>query len=83
MVVLIYPLYYVMPLPFSVFFLGFYILPMAFIFLIIHGIAWMVEGRHIDKEEMHHTDRAQLYCRHCGHLVDADSEYCKYCGKKL
>ena len=25
----------------------------------------------------------QMYCKHCGKLIDADSDYCKYCGKKL
>ena len=28
------------------------------------------------------TDK-QMYCRHCGKLIDADSNYCRYCGKKL
>ena len=25
----------------------------------------------------------QMYCKHCGKLVDSDSEFCKYCGKNL
>ena len=24
-----------------------------------------------------------IYCKHCGKLVDKDSKYCKYCGQEL
>lgn len=24
-----------------------------------------------------------IYCKHCGKLVDSDSKYCKFCGKEL
>lgn len=28
------------------------------------------------------TDRATIYCKHCGAIIDADSKFCKLCGKE-
>ena len=25
----------------------------------------------------------EIYCKHCGNAVDADSKFCKHCGKRL
>lgn len=34
---------------------------------------------------LNHNEKSdnQMYCKHCGKLVDTDSEFCKHCGKKL
>ena len=28
------------------------------------------------------TQEESIYCKYCGHPIDADSLFCKYCGKK-
>lgn len=25
----------------------------------------------------------EIYCKHCGNAIDADSKFCKHCGKRL
>ncbi len=84
MIFLIYPLFFVVSIPFIgiVFFL-FYIIPVLFILGIIRLILWVMEGKKIDAQSTYQNDKARLYCRHCGKLIDADSDYCRYCGKKL
>ena len=43
---------------------------------------WLITGFRSDSKKKGKA-KAQLYCRHCGRLIDADAGYCKYCGKKL
>lgn len=84
MILLIYPFFVILPLPFmGVLFLVFYILPVLLILGIIWIVSWLREGKKIDAKPQYQNDRARLYCRHCGKLIDADSDYCRYCGKKL
>lgn len=88
LILLLYPLFFVLPLPYigDLIFI-FYILPVAFIFLIIYGIAWIRGGKtsnpKILKESVPEQQNGKVFCRHCGKLIDADSEYCCYCGKKV
>lgn len=84
MIFLIYPFFFVVPLPvIGMFFLGFYILPVLLILGIIWTVLWIREGKKMDGKPQVQNDKARLYCRHCGKLIDADSDYCRYCGKKL
>lgn len=84
MIILIYPFFLIVPLPVvGLFFLAFYILPVLTILAIIWIVLWIREGKKMDAKPQYQNDRARLYCRHCGKLIDADSEYCRYCGKKL
>lgn len=88
LILLLYPLFFVLPLPYiGDFILIFYILPVAFIFLIIYGIIWVIGGKtsnsKISKESVPEQQNSKVFCRHCGKLIDADSEYCCYCGKKV
>lgn len=84
MIFLIYPFFLIVPLPIvGLFFFAFYILPVLLILGIIWIVLWIKEGKKMDAKPQVQNDRARLYCRHCGKLIDADSDYCKYCGKKL
>ena len=84
MIFLICPFFFIVPLPVvGMFFLAFYILPVLLILGIIWIVSWLREGKKIDAKPQYQNDRARLYCRHCGKLIDADSDYCRYCGKKL
>lgn len=84
MIFLIYPFFLIVPLPVvGMFFLAFYILPVLLILGIIWIVLWIREGKKMDAKPQVQNDRARLYCRHCGKLIDADSDYCRYCGKKL
>lgn len=84
MIFLIYPFFFVVPLPvIGIFFLVFYILPVLLILGIIWIVSWIREGKKMDLKPQVKNDRARLYCRHCGKLIDADSDYCRYCGKRL
>lgn len=84
MIFLIYPFFFIVPLPVvGMFFLAFYILSVLLILGIIWIVLWLREGKKIDAKPQVQNDRARLYCRHCGKLIDADSDYCRYCGKKL
>lgn len=84
MIFLIYPLFYLIPIPFAgLFVFLFYILPVLLILGIIWIIMWIKEGKRMDVKPQVQNDRARLYCRHCGKLIDADSDFCRYCGKKL
>ena len=84
MIFLIYPFFFVVPLPvIGIFFLGFYILPVLLILGIIWTVLWIREGKKMDGKPQVQNDKARLYCRHCGKLIDADSDYCRYCGKRL
>ncbi len=84
MIFLIIPLFFVVPFPYFGFFsFVFYILPVLLILAIIWVISYVREGKKIDSMNNIHYDRARIYCRHCGKLIDADSDYCRYCGKKL
>ena len=84
MLFLIYPFFFIVPLPVvGMFFLAFYILPVLLILGIIWIVLWIREGKRMDATPTVQNDKARLYCRHCGKLVDADSEFCRYCGKKL
>lgn len=83
---LIYPLFFVFPLPIigDMFFV-FYILPVALIFLIVYGVTWIKGAK---REEMTtnvdaSSNSDKIFCGHCGKQIDSDSEYCIYCGKKL
>ena len=84
MIFLIYPFFFIVPLPVvGMFFFTFYILPVLLILGIIWIVLWIREGEKNDAKPLVQNDRARLYCRHCGKLIDADSDYCRYCGKKL
>lgn len=84
MIFLIYPLFYIIPIPFAgLFVFLFYILPVLLILGIIWIIIWIKEGKRMDTKPQTQNERARLYCRHCGKLIDADSDYCRYCGKRL
>lgn len=84
MTFLAYPFFFVMPIPFvRIFFFIFYFIPASLITGIVLGIMWIREGKEMDAKSQEQYDKAQLYCRHCGELIDADSDYCRYCGKKL
>ena len=81
---LIYPFFFIVPLPLvGNLFFAFYVLPVLLILGIIRVVMWIKEGKRIDTKPKIHNDRARLYCRHCGKLIDADSDFCRYCGKKL
>lgn len=88
MVFLIYPFFFVVPVPFvGMVFFAYYILPVFLILCVIRNflciVSWVRDGEKIDAIPQVRNDRARLYCRHCGKLIDADSDYCRYCGKKL
>ena len=84
MIFLIYPFFFILPVPVvDMFFLAFYILPVLLILGIIWIVLWTIEGKKMDAILKVQNDKAQLYCRHCGKLIDADSDYCRYCGKKI
>ena len=84
MIFLIYPFFFIVPLPVvGMFFLAFYILPVLLILGIVWIVLWAREGKMMDTTPQAQNDRARLYCRHCGKLIDADSDYCRYCGKKI
>lgn len=84
MILLIYPFFVIVPLPvIGVLFLMYYILPVLLVVCIIWIVLWIREGKKIDAKPQVQNDRARLYCKHCGKLIDADSDYCRYCGKKL
>lgn len=84
MILLVYPFLIIVPLPvIGVLFLVFYIPPVLLILGIIRVFMWIREGKKIDAKPQYQDDKARLYCRHCGKLIDADSDYCRYCGKKL
>ena len=81
---LIYPLFFIVPLPIiGLYIFAFYILPMSFILGIIWIVMWIREGKEMDEKIKIQSKKAHLYCRHCGKLIDADSSFCRYCGKKL
>lgn len=84
LLLIFYPLFYIVPIPVGgliVFVL--YIIPMVICFGIIKTITWVWKGNKLETKQNNGSDKARLYCRHCGKLVDADSNYCRYCGKKL
>lgn len=84
LVLIAYPLFYLVPIPYGgIYVFIFYIIPMSFIFAIIYIIIWIAKGRKVDKTSECHHQKAMIYCRYCGKLIDADSDYCRYCGKKL
>lgn len=88
LIFLLYPLYLVLPLPcIGDFIFVVYILPVAFIFLIIYAIIWVKDGKTsnpiILKESIPEQQNGKVFCRHCGRIIDADSEYCCYCGEKV
>lgn len=88
MVFLIYPFFFVVPVPFvGMVFFVYYILPVFIILCFIRNflciVSWVRDGKEIDAIPQVRNDRARLYCRHCGKLIDADSDYCRYCGKRL
>ncbi len=84
MVFLIYPFFFIVPLPIvGMLFLVCYILPVLLILGIIRGVMWIKEGKRMDATPQAQNDKARLYCRHCGKLIDADSDFCRYCGNKL
>lgn len=84
MIFLIYPFFFIVPIPVvGMFFLAFYILSVLLILGIIWIVLWLREGKKIDAKPQVQNDRARLYCRHCGKLIDADSDFCRYCGKKI
>lgn len=81
---LIYPFFYIVPLPLvGILFFAFYIIPVLLILGIIWIVLWIREGKKMDCKPQAQNDKARLYCRHCGKLIDADSDFCRYCGKKL
>ena len=83
MLFLIYPLFYLVPIPIlGTFVLLLYIIPVLLILGIIYVVTWLREGKG-SRLAPYNYNKARLYCRHCGKLIDADSDYCRYCGKKL
>jgi hypothetical protein len=89
LIVLFYPLFSLVPLPVAgLFVLVYYILPVIVLLLAIWGavwiISWLKAGKALDsKTGDGQTDKARLYCKHCGKQIDADSDYCRYCGEKI
>lgn len=84
MILLIYPFFVIAPLPVvGMLFLAFYIIPVILILGTIWIVLWIREGKKMDAKPQFQNERARLYCRHCGKLIDADSDYCRYCGKEL
>ena len=84
MLFLIYPFFFIVPIPIAGLFVFIcYIIPVIVILGIIRLVLWIKEGKRIDTKLQIQNDRARLYCRHCGKLIDADSDFCRYCGKKL
>lgn len=84
MVFLIYPLFFIAPLPIiGSCFILLYILPVLLIFGIINTFLWLRKGWIQDFNTKNQKEKARLYCRHCGKLIDADSCFCRYCGNKL
>lgn len=84
LILLIYPFFFIVPIPIIGLFWGiFYIIPLLLILGIIWIVLWIKEGKRMDDKHQVQNDRAQLYCRHCGKLIDADSDFCRYCGKEL
>lgn len=83
-----YPLFFIVPIPvIGLVVFVCYVLPMA-LFILIYlktrkAIAWLKEGKKLDSKTNAQSEKARIYCRHCGKLIDADSDYCRYCGKKL
>lgn len=84
-VFILYPLFYLVPIPYvGCYVFVIYIIPMSIIFTILSIIAWIFKGRNIDKisRKPRDKEKAKIYCRYCGNLIDADSKYCTHCGKK-
>ena len=78
-----YPLFYLVPIPYAgIYVFVLYIIPMALVFAIVNLVIWIFRGRKIDKT-LRPKQKAMIYCRFCGKLIDADSDYCCHCGKKL
>lgn len=87
-VLLLYPIFLFVPIPIGgTFATVFYILPITLILGFIWIIAWLKEGKKLSSHNSlsNNTERekAKLYCRHCGKLIDADSKFCRYCGREL
>ena len=90
---IVYPIILFLPIPFIKYFaLVLYILPVILLLISIRCIIWIISwlnaGRKVDSNTSPHlkankNEIARIYCRHCGKLIDADSDYCRYCGKKL
>lgn len=88
MVFLFFPLFYLVPFPvFGWWVFVCYVLPVCIILIltsiITHAITYVREGKSTEKKDKPDDNIARLYCRHCGKLIDADSDYCRYCGKEL
>lgn len=84
MVFLVYPFLIIVPLPvIGLLFIAFYIIPVSLILSVRWIALWIREGMGKNINSLVRNKREQFYCRHCGKLIDADSEYCRYCGKKL
>ena len=88
LLLMFYPLFFIVPIPvIGLMVFVCYILPLAFLILIYlrtrKAIIWLKEGKKLDSKPNIQSEKARIYCRHCGKLIDADSDYCRYCGKKL
>ncbi len=89
LIVLFYPLFTLVPLPVAgLLVLVYYILPVIVLLFAIWGfvwiIAWLKAGKALDlKIETEQTDKACIFCKHCGKQIDAGSVFCRYCGKSL
>ena len=44
----------------------------------------IVEGAKDESEEasVKSSTGGQIFCKHCGKQIDADSKFCSYCGKE-
>ena len=59
---------------------------LTFLLLILLFVLYLYKDRiKLKPQRMFHKEKSdnQMYCKHCGKLVDSDSEFCKYCGKNL
>ena len=84
MIFLIFPFFFIVPIPYvGLFCLVCYLFPVSIILGIIWIIVWIREGKKIDNNFSTIKDSTQSFCRHCGKLIDANSEFCRHCGKKL
>lgn len=81
-VFLFIPLFYACPIPVVGWFVfAFYVIPVSIIALLILGLLWIKDGKKNNYNCRIKMDR--MFCRHCGKLIDGDSEFCRYCGKRL
>lgn len=88
LVLLFFPLYYIVPIPFVgiVYVFTLYVIPIMILIAIVLIIKWIIDGKRNEIDRIKATGSNginKMFCRHCGSQIDSDSEYCRYCGKKV